>query len=47
MKYGEIIKVNTIEEYTERFGCPPANHPLISIARLMDVKDYVPINSPV
>ncbi len=47
MGSNEIIKINTIEEYTERFGCPPANHPLISITRLMDVRDYVPINSPV
>ena len=42
-----IIKVNTIEDYTERFGCPPANHPLISINRLTDVKEYIPIGQPV
>lgn len=42
MKTDELIKINTIEEYTERFGCPPANHPLLSICRLSDVKDFVP-----
>jgi AraC-like DNA-binding protein len=47
MESDEIIKINTIEEYTERLGCPPANHPLISINRLTDVKDYVPIGKPV
>lgn len=47
IKSNKIIKINTVEEYTERFGCPSANHPLISICRLADVKDYVPINSPV
>ncbi len=43
MESNEIIKINTIEEYTKRFGCPPANHPLVSINRLTEVKDYVPI----
>ena len=47
MESDEIIKINTIEEYTERLGCPPANHPLISINRLTDVKNYVPIGKPV
>lgn len=47
MKSNEIIKINTIEDYTERLGCPSANHPLISINRLTEVKDYVPIGSPV
>lgn len=47
MEQNEIIKINTIEQYTELFGCPPANHPLISICRLSDVKDYVPIGNPV
>lgn len=47
MKSNEIIKINTIEEYTALFGCPSANHPLISINRLTDVEDYVPIGSPV
>jgi AraC-like DNA-binding protein len=42
MKTNEIIQINTIEEYTERFGCPPANHPLISICRLSNVKDFTP-----
>jgi AraC-like DNA-binding protein len=47
MKTNEIIKINTIEEYTERFGCPPANHPLISICRLSDMKKIVPFDKPV
>jgi hypothetical protein len=47
MEYNEIIKINTIEDYTELFGCPPANHPLISIVRLADVKDYIPLGKPV
>jgi len=47
METNEIIKVNTIDEYTRQFGCPPANHPLISICRLSDVKDFVPIGKPV
>lgn len=47
METSQIIKINTIEEYTQLFGCPPANHPLISICRLADVKDFVPFNKPV
>ena len=47
MESNEIIKINTIEEYTELFGCPPANHPLISINRLTDVKEFIPIGNPV
>lgn len=43
----QMIKINTIEEYTQRFGCLPANHPLFSICRLADVKDFVPIGKPV
>ena len=38
MESNEIIKINTIEEYTELFGCPAANHPLISINRLTRYK---------
>lgn len=47
MESDEIIKINTIEDYTQRLGCPSANHPLVSICRLTDVKDYVPIGKPV
>lgn len=47
MEFKDIIKINTIEEYTIKFGCPPANHPLISICRLSDVKDYIPLGKPV
>jgi len=47
MKPCEIIDVNTIAEYTERFGCPPANHPLMSICRITDVKEFVPFGKPV
>lgn len=47
MESSEIIKVNTVEEYTLRFGCPSANHPLLSICRLADVKDFVPFDKPV
>lgn len=47
METNRIIKVDTIEEYTKRFGCPPANHPLMSICHLTEVKDFVPFNKPV
>lgn len=47
MESNDIIKINTVEEYTYRLGCPSANHPLISITRLTEVKDYVPIGKPV
>lgn len=47
METSEIIKINTIEQYTRLFGCPPANHPLISICRLEEVKDYIPIGKPI
>lgn len=47
MESNDIIKINTVEEYTERLGCPPANHPLINICRLTDVKEYIPIGKPV
>lgn len=47
METNDIIKINTIEQYTDIFGCPPANHPMISICRLADVKDFVPIGKPV
>lgn len=47
METNEIIKVNTIEEYTDRFGCPPTNHPLMSICRLSEVKDFIPFDKPV
>ena len=42
-----IIMVNTVEEYATLFGCPPICHPLISICRLAEVKEYVPIGRPV
>lgn len=47
MGANEIIKINTIQECTESLGCPPANHPLISICRLADIKGCVPIGKPV
>lgn len=47
MESNEIIKINTIEEYTELFGCPATNHPLISINHLTDVKEFIPIGNPV
>ena len=54
MKYNElkiddsqIIKINTIEQFTKWVGCQPANHPLISINRMIDAKDYVPTGKPV
>ncbi|MCL2511750.1 MAG: helix-turn-helix transcriptional regulator [Bacteroidales bacterium] len=46
MKTKEIIKINTIEDYTERFGFPPANHPLITINRMAEVKNYTPPDKP-
>jgi len=47
MKDGNIIKINTVEEFTALLGCPPANHPLISICRLADIKDFESIDKPV
>lgn len=47
MEFKDLIKINTIEEYTTTLGCPQANHPLISICRLSDVKDYIPLGKPV
>ena len=47
MKLDEVIKIDTIEQYTKWVGCQPANHPLISINRMIDVKDYVPTGKPV
>lgn len=47
MEFKDLIKINTIEEYTTALGCPQANHPLISICRLSDVKDYIPLGKPV
>lgn len=42
MSSTEIIKINTIEECSGRLGIPPANHPLINICRLADIKNFVP-----
>lgn len=47
MEFKDLIKINTIEEYTTTLGCPQANHPLIGICRLSDVKDYIPLGKPV
>ena len=44
---GKIIEINTVEEYVALFGCPPICHPLLSVCRLSDVKDYSPIGKPV
>lgn len=43
----DIILVNTVEEYASIFGCPAVRHPLFSICRLSEVKDYVPLGKPV
>lgn len=42
-----IVQVNTVEEYAALFGCPPICHPLLSVCRLSDVKDYSPVGKPV
>lgn len=47
MEFKDLIKINTIEKYTTTLGCPQANHPLISICRISDVKDYIPLGKPV
>ena len=47
MRNKDIISINTIEEYAALFGCPPICHPLLSVCRLSDVKDYIPIGKPV
>lgn len=43
----DIITVGTVEEYASLFGCPPVRHPLFSVCRLSEVRDYVPIGKPV
>lgn len=47
MELKDLIKINTIEEYATTLGCPQANHPLISICHLSDVKDYTPLGKPI
>ena len=47
MKTKEIIKINTIEDYTEWIRCSPAEHPLITVNRMADTKDYVPLGKPI
>ena len=47
MRNKDIIPINTIEEYAALFGCLPICHPLLSVCRLSDVKDYNPIGRPV
>lgn len=42
-----MIKINTIEQFTRLLGCPPTNHPLISICRLEEVEACVPVGKPV
>ena len=42
-----VIRINTIEDYTDFFGCPAARHPLMSLCRLSDVKDFVSPGCPV
>ena len=44
---GEIVEINTVEEYATLLGCPSIRHPLLSVCRLSDVKDYSPIGKPV
>jgi len=46
MKTKETIKINTIEDCTEILGFPPANHPLVTICRMDDVKNFVPLDKP-
>ena len=42
-----VIRINTIEDYTDFFGCPAARHPLMSLCRLSGVKDFVSPGCPV
>ena len=47
MRNKDIMTVDTVEEYAALFGCPPICHPLLSVCRLSDVRDYSPIGKPV
>lgn len=47
MEFKDIIKINTIEEYATKLGCPPENHPLVHLCRLTDVRDYIPLGKSV
>lgn len=47
MQTPDVMTIDTVEDYAALFGCPSVRHPLFSICRLSDVKDYVPIGKPV
>lgn len=42
MPADEIIKINTVEEFTDRYGFPSSGHPLISVNRLAGVNYTLP-----
>lgn len=47
MKTKDVIRINTIEEYTEWIGSAASKHPLFSIVRLSELKEYVSTDKPV
>lgn len=42
MDTGDLIPINTVEDFTERYGFPSAGHPLLSINRLQGTNYHVP-----
>ncbi|SFW81763.1 helix-turn-helix domain-containing protein [Chitinophaga sancti] len=42
MSPDQIIKINTVEEFTEKFGFPSSGHPLLSVNRLAGVNYTLP-----
>lgn len=42
MSANEVVKINTVEEFTERYGIPSTGHPLLSISRIAGTNDKVP-----
>ena len=47
MNTKDIIKIDTIEEYTEWIGCAQSKHPLFSIIRMSEIKKYIPTDKPI
>ena len=42
MSPDQIIKINTVEEFTEKFGFPSSGHPLLSVNRLAGLNYTLP-----
>ncbi|MGL5682808.1 MAG: helix-turn-helix domain-containing protein [Marinifilaceae bacterium] len=47
MKTKDIIRIDTIEEYTEWIGGTASKHPLFSIVRMSELKKYISADKPI